>query len=118
MKVKTVIIVVGGNAHTIHIAAVPAQNKETLKNGFLALSFKANTPVPTDPKDGFELTNHLFETEDDALKEGLKIARAKIKYQYSEAKKANAKSQKKLKKISKPKKVTKPKKVKSAKKKR
>ncbi|HWY09966.1 MAG TPA: hypothetical protein VN026_01515 [Bacteroidia bacterium] len=109
MEVKTVIIVVGGKALTIHIAAVPAYNNGTLKNGFLAFSFKANTPVPTDTKDGFELTNHLFETKDEALKEGLKIAKAKIRHQYSLEKKANAKSQKKFKVVSKSKKVKSPK---------
>jgi hypothetical protein len=87
MKVKTTIVITGRQPHTIHIAAVPGTNATTNKTGFLAYGFKANTPEPTDTSSGFKLIDHLFNTEAEALKEGLKIAKAQLKHDYSMYKK-------------------------------
>lgn len=93
MNVKTFTIILGSQSFTIHVAAVPGTNNLNEK-GFIAYSFKANIPIPTNLNEGFELHNYLFPTELEALKEGVRIAKAKLRHGFSQSQKEFKKKKK------------------------
>lgn len=87
MTLKEIIITEEGHTNVIYIAVVPGKNNETNQEGFLVYHYKANIPKPSDLTGATRLLEHLFETESDAIKQGEKIVKKKIKDFYKAAKK-------------------------------
>lgn len=93
MKTKQVIVTINGQAQSVYIAADAGVDKIGNK-GFVVYSFPAKQPEPSDVSNGSLLVDTIFKTEDEALKEGEKVVREKVKVFISNAKKEIAKQQK------------------------
>jgi len=87
MKSKQVVITIGEITRSLFVGAVPGQNATSGENGFIACGFSAEDGKPTDPNKGKRLAEILFETEDEALKQGEIIVKSTAKAQYAKAKK-------------------------------
>lgn len=79
MKSKQVVITINGQANAFFVGAVPGHNRTTNEQGFLAHWFHAKGGTPTNVSKGACLADILFATEDNAIAEGEKILKAKIK---------------------------------------
>ncbi len=79
MKYKEVPITHNTITQSVFVTAVPATYKSTGKQGFLSCTFKVADGEPSDPKKGEEISNILYETEAEAISEGTKILKEKIK---------------------------------------
>jgi hypothetical protein len=79
MKYKEIPITLNTITQSVYVTAVPATNKSTGKQGFLSCTFKVADGEPSDPKKGEEISNILYETEAEAISEGTKILKEKIK---------------------------------------
>jgi hypothetical protein len=93
MKTKQIIVTINGQAQSVYIAADAGVDKIGNK-GFVVYSFPAKQPEPTDIRNESLLIDTIFKTEDEALKEGEKIVKEKVKVFIANAKKELAKQQK------------------------
>lgn len=94
MKSKQVVITINGQANAFFVGAVPGQNRTTNEPGFLAHWFPAKDGTPTDTSKGTSLADILFATEDNAITEGEKILKAKIRDDIARHKQQKAAEQK------------------------
>jgi hypothetical protein len=94
MKSKQVVITINGQANAYFVGAVPGHNQTTNEQGFLAHWFPATAGTPTNASEGTSLADILFATEDNAISEGEKILKAKIKADFARYKKQKAAEQK------------------------
>lgn len=87
--VKKFIVTHGGQPKVLHVAASPGVNKTSGEKGFIAYGYKADlSETPTNTNDAMSLVDTLFKTQDEALREGEKIVRDKVKTAYSKFKKS------------------------------
>lgn len=94
MKSKQVVITINGQTNAFFVGAVPGHNRITNEPGFMAHCFPAKDGTPTDTSKGTSLADILFATEDNAITEGEKILKAKIKADFARYKKQKTAEQK------------------------
>lgn len=88
MKTKQIIVTPGGKPSSIYIGVV-LETDPYGDQGYFVYGFNANKPEPTDNKTGRLLIKVSFKSEEEALKAGEKIVKAKVKADFDKFKKAN-----------------------------
>jgi hypothetical protein len=94
MTTKQIYITIEGNTKAFFLGVIAGKNQKTNELGFIVYTFPANEGTPTDLKKGEKLADILFTTEIEALNEGEKIFKAKIKAMYAKHKKEVSKRRK------------------------
>jgi hypothetical protein len=94
MKSKQIVITINGQANAFFVGAVPGHNRITKESGFVAHWFPAKDGTPTNTSKSKSLADILFATEDNAIIEGVKILRAKIKADFARLKQQKSAEQK------------------------
>jgi len=72
---------------SVLVAAVPGESKSLGKKGFLSYSFKGQDGPPNDPRNGTEISNVLYDTEDEAITEGYKVLKEQLSQSIRRSKK-------------------------------